>query len=131
MMRAEKTIRIGGDGEAGRDVVVYELTVSQMGDALSLLSMFVGGGQGLDSLTAIAAAELGRSDGASKRLLHQISSLKEEIDELGGVALMDVIEAWTEVNTAFFVRIGEMNAKRLKPQDENAGQTKTPKKQAA
>jgi len=121
MLRAEKTIRIGGEGEEGQDITVYELTIAQMSDALTLLSTVSGSGKGVTDLAAIAAAELGRPEGTAKRLLCQASSLGDEINAIGGVALLDIIDAWVEVNTSFFGRIGEMANKLAVPA---AGQTK-------
>jgi len=110
MLRAQKTIRIGG--EDGQDVTVLEVNVEQLGDAMTLLSQVSGGG-GQD-LPALAGAVLAAKDGPALRLLHGLSSLGQDIDAVGGCSLVDIGEAWVEVNQPFFDRLREIGQKLAK-----------------
>jgi hypothetical protein len=112
MLRNEKMIHIGGKGDGGQDVTVLEVSVEQLGDAMTLLSQ-VSGGSG-ENLPALAGKVLAAKDGPALRLLHGMSSLGPDIDAVGGCALMDIGAAWVEVNQPFFDRIRTMGEKLLK-----------------
>ena len=108
-MRESKSIHIGKAGAAGRDVTVLEVSVSQLGDAMTLLSQ-VSGGQG-QNLPALAGELLTAQDGPARRLLHGMTDLGQDIDTVGGCALMDICETWIEVNRDFFDRLREAGNK--------------------
>lgn len=131
MMRAAKTIRIGGDGEAGQDITIYELSLLQMPDALAVLAAVLGDPSNPQGVEAMASAALNGAGEHSRRLLHGATSLGAEIDGLGGVALLDIIEAWVEVNTAFFDRLRAMTGKLAASPTESGNESTTSKKKAA
>jgi hypothetical protein len=114
MMRAEKTIRIGGDGEAGRDVVVYEMNVEQLINSKTVLGFVLTGQPDEMVLTIVMRQD--QPDIAA--LMPRISDLGEDIKKIGGATLMDVLAGWVEVNQGFFDRIRQMGEKIGKAADK-------------
>ncbi len=107
-LRAEKTIRVGGEG--GEEVTVLELTVDQMTEAFDVLEALVPDkdrkGASKSSM-AMARVLLVERREAVLRLLCGASSLGEGIRAVGGLALLELLDAWMEVNAPFFARLGE------------------------
>ena len=103
-MRTKKSIRLGGD--EGQDTTVLEMSVAQIPDALEVITACQASPESRQDLVAMASQVLKAEDGAARRLLHGMTDLGAKIDDVGGLALVDIVEAWVEVNQAFFDRLG-------------------------
>ena len=107
MLRNEKTITI-----AGEPVTVYEVSVDQLADALAVLALLPSGkttpGTETADLLAMGRAVFSRDNDPAVRLLDGATSLADGIGGVGGVAMMDLAEAWMEVNQPFFDRINRL-----------------------
>jgi hypothetical protein len=128
-MRASKTIHIGGDSEAGRDVEVREMSVDQLLAAPTVLGLVCSGQADALVLTLL----MDQDSALAKTLLPDMSSLGPDIRAIGGEGLLDVLAAWAEVNTAFFGKLRSVWDKVNAPGNAAAPPVPTPvpKEQAA
>ncbi len=108
-MRHSKTIPVGD-----KSVVVLEVSVAQFGDVLAVLGLIPTNKMAVD-VVALAQTVFGSDDGPARRLLHGATDLGKGIDACGGLALLDIADAWVEVNQPFFDRLTALPAKLLAP----------------
>lgn len=94
MLRKEEIIHIGDVA-----VTVRELCVSQLPAAASILGALLSIEGGSD-----VAGFLETNAEATINLLVGSTSLGEEIRDVGGLALCEIVEAFVRVNQAFFGR---------------------------
>lgn len=111
-MRRSKTITVGD-----KPVVVLEVSVAQLGDLVAVLGLIPANKQAVD-VVALAQTVFGSDDGPGRRLLHGATDMGVAIDEFGGLALLDIADAWVEVNQPFFDRLTALPAKLLAPTEE-------------
>lgn len=113
-MRHSKTIPVGD-----KPVVVLEVSVAQLGDLVAVLGLIPTSMTAM-GLLALAQTVFGSDDGPARRLLHGATDQGVSIDDFGGLALLDIADAWVEVNQPFFDRLTALPAKLLASPDPAA-----------
>lgn len=115
MFRKETTIELNESGQT-RQVAVYEMTPVQIHACLP----FFGRLMRMDAESDFFSV-LGEHWEAIMRVLESSTDLGEELRELGGAALAEVLEAFVTVNQDFFSRLtGLLQAAPTAPGPNNA-----------
>ncbi|NDY56652.1 hypothetical protein G3N56_07835 [Desulfovibrio sulfodismutans] len=95
MLRKEKDIKINGER-----VMVFELDVTQLPDAMVLMDVLVK--HSAEPLLEVIRSVFTEARDTAMRLLSGATDQGAAACGFGGVALVRVVEAWLEVNTDFF-----------------------------